>query len=124
VTFALPYVVDSPPIVRSESGNVISVAFAGNTQRSPAPAEIEDRERTVDAVPTKTSAPNRQESEPEPGVSRNSASPKEIAAIKGISKKVAENIVAARPFRSVDELLRVKGMGAKLLQKVRRFFRF
>jgi len=52
-------------------------------------------------------------------VSLNKATRKEIAAIRGISKKLAEDIVSARPFKSLDDLLKVKGMGPKLLQKVR-----
>ena len=52
-------------------------------------------------------------------VSLNLATRKEIAAINGISRKLAEDIVSARPFKSLDDLLKVKGMGPKLLQKVR-----
>jgi DNA uptake protein ComE-like DNA-binding protein len=52
-------------------------------------------------------------------VALNKASRKEIAAIKGISRKLAEEIVSARPFKSLDDLLKVKGMGPKLLNKVR-----
>lgn len=51
-------------------------------------------------------------------VSVNSASAAELAAVKGLSKAVAEAIVAARPYASLDELVRAKGMGAKLLEKV------
>jgi DNA uptake protein ComE-like DNA-binding protein len=123
LNFALPYVVETRPVVRSESDNVISIEFAGSKKRLAAPAESEDKARPVAAVPIEASAVSPMDPVPEPGVSLNSSSPKEIAAVKGISKKVAENIVAARPFDSVEELLRVKGMGAKLLQKVRRFFR-
>jgi competence ComEA-like helix-hairpin-helix protein len=52
-------------------------------------------------------------------VALNKASRKEIASIKGISRKLAEDIVSARPFKSLDDLLKVKGMGPKLLHKVR-----
>jgi competence ComEA-like helix-hairpin-helix protein len=68
-------------------------------------------------------APSLPEPPPDRAVSLNTASRKEIAAVKGISNKVAENIVAARPFASLDELLKVKGVGAKLLEKVRQFIR-
>jgi len=51
-------------------------------------------------------------------VSVNSASAAELAAVKGLSKAVAEAIVAARPYAKLDELVRAKGMGAKLLEKV------
>lgn len=51
-------------------------------------------------------------------VSVNKASVSELAAVKGLSKAVAEAIVAARPYAKLDELVRAKGMGAKLLEKV------
>ncbi len=49
----------------------------------------------------------------------NSAPEKELAAIKGLSKKVAKAIVEARPFTSLDELHKVKGLGKKTLEKLR-----
>jgi len=54
-------------------------------------------------------------------VSLNHASLKELAALKGISKKLADHIVSARPFKSLDDLLKVKGVSPKLLRKVRDF---
>lgn len=52
-------------------------------------------------------------------VSINTASSGELAAVKGLSKTVAAAIVAARPFASLDELLKVKGLGNKLLDKLK-----
>ena len=52
-------------------------------------------------------------------VSINTASEAELAAIKGLSKTVAAAIVAARPFKQVDDLLTVKGVGTKLLDKLK-----
>lgn len=52
-------------------------------------------------------------------VSINTASSAELAAVKGLSKAVAAAIVAARPFASLDELLKVKGLGNKLLDKLK-----
>ena len=51
-------------------------------------------------------------------VSVNTASAAELAAVKGVSKALAEAIVLARPFSSLNDLLRTKGMGAKLLEKL------
>ena len=53
----------------------------------------------------------------------NQASPEEIVALKGVSRHVAQGIVESRPFESVDDLIRVKGIGPKLLEKLRRIFR-
>lgn len=52
-------------------------------------------------------------------VNLNTASLKDITALKGVSKKVAEAIVADRPFKSMNALLKVKGVGEKLLEKLK-----
>ena len=52
-------------------------------------------------------------------VSVNKATKEDLAAIKGLPKKVAAGIISKRPFRSLDDLVKVKGMGARLLAKVR-----
>lgn len=56
------------------------------------------------------------------GVSVNRAGAAEIGAIKGISGKLARAIVAGRPYRALDDLVKVKGMGPKLLERLRQFF--
>lgn len=52
-------------------------------------------------------------------VSINSASAEELAAVKGLSRKVAKEIVKGRPYASIDALLEVKGIGPKLLGTLR-----
>ena len=52
-------------------------------------------------------------------VSVNTATSAELAAVKGLSAKQAEAIVSGRPYKSVDDVIKAKGMGAKLLEKVR-----
>jgi DNA uptake protein ComE-like DNA-binding protein len=52
-------------------------------------------------------------------VSINKASEAELIAVKGLSTGVARAIVAARPFATLDDVCRAKGMGAKLLTKLR-----
>ena len=50
----------------------------------------------------------------------NSASAKELSSLKGIGVKKAEAIVAYRKahcFKSVDEIVKVKGIGKKFLEK-------
>lgn len=53
------------------------------------------------------------------GVSINTATAAELAAVKGLSKAVAAAIVAARPFKRLDELVGVKGMGVKSFDKLK-----
>ena len=53
----------------------------------------------------------------------NSASVKELTSLKGIGTKKAEAIVMYRKancFKSVDEIVKVKGIGKKFLQKNRK----
>jgi hypothetical protein len=52
-------------------------------------------------------------------VSINTATVDALASVKGLSRTVARAIVAGRPYTSVDELVRVKGLGEKTLAKVR-----
>ena len=52
-------------------------------------------------------------------VSINRATAAELAAVKGLGRSVAAAIVAARPYASLEEVVRAKGMGPKLLEKLR-----
>lgn len=53
------------------------------------------------------------------GVSINGATVEQIAAVKGISPKLAKEIVRGRPYASLSALLDVRGIGPKLLEKLR-----
>lgn len=53
------------------------------------------------------------------GIAVNSASEAELLAIKGLSATVAKAIIAARPYASLNDLGKVKGVGPKLLTKLR-----
>jgi competence ComEA-like helix-hairpin-helix protein len=52
-------------------------------------------------------------------VSIQTASAEELAEVKGLSLKLATEIVKARPFASVDDLLRVRGIGEKTLERLK-----
>ena len=56
-------------------------------------------------------------------VAVNSASEAELKAIKGLSGNVAKAIIAGRPYASLEDLCRAKGMGAKMLAKLRDQFK-
>lgn len=53
------------------------------------------------------------------GVDINTASAEKLDAIVGIGPTLAQRIIEARPFSSLDDLLRVKGIGEKTLQKIK-----
>ncbi|WP_194266245.1 helix-hairpin-helix domain-containing protein [Dechloromonas sp. H13] len=52
-------------------------------------------------------------------VSVNTASEAELSAVKGLPPAVARAIVAARPYATLDEVCKAKGMGPKLLARLR-----
>jgi competence ComEA-like helix-hairpin-helix protein len=52
----------------------------------------------------------------------NTASREELLAINGIGPVLSERIIAGRPYKTVDQLLKVKGIGPKNLEKFRPYF--
>ena len=52
-------------------------------------------------------------------VSINKATEDELAALKGLPREVAHAIVAGRPYASIDDVCKAKGMGLKKLAKLR-----
>ena len=49
----------------------------------------------------------------------NRATVEELASLDGIGPKLGARIVAARPFRSVDDLAKVRGVGRRRLARLR-----
>ena len=109
---------------------------------TPEPEPVPAAEPAQESVPVPTAAsvqaiatpPTAVDSEPEqavpppavttapaslPRVSINRASAARISSLKGISDQVADSIVANRPYSSLDDLLRAKGIGMKRLEQLR-----
>lgn len=59
---------------------------------------------------------------PEP-VSLNAASLEDLEALPGIGPTLARRIVEGRPYRQVEDLLRVKGIGPATLERLRPYVR-
>ncbi|MSR64840.1 MAG: helix-hairpin-helix domain-containing protein [Verrucomicrobiae bacterium] len=49
----------------------------------------------------------------------NSATSRELQMVSGIGPTLATTIISNRPYSSVNDLLRVKGIGPKLFEQVR-----
>jgi endonuclease/exonuclease/phosphatase family metal-dependent hydrolase len=52
----------------------------------------------------------------------NTAGKEELMSINGIGPVLSARIIAGRPYKTVDELLKVKGIGPKNLKKFRPYF--
>lgn len=52
----------------------------------------------------------------------NTATASELVALPGIGPAIAARIIAARPFKSADDLRNVKGIGAKKYEQIRPHF--
>ncbi len=124
INFNLPYLVENKPVFsRIETDNVINAEFAKNkrasvTQSNGNFAPVKDEPSQMN-----TSATSENESEKDTSISINSASFEDILAIKGISKKLDENILECRPYGTLEQQLKVKGIGEKLLEKVKQFMK-
>ncbi|HZD39301.1 MAG TPA: helix-hairpin-helix domain-containing protein [Terriglobales bacterium] len=71
-------------------------------------------------VETKRSHPKEK---PPPGkIDINTATEKELRTVPGIGHVMAARIMAARPFRSADDLKRVSGIGDKKYLQIRPYF--
>lgn len=52
----------------------------------------------------------------------NTASKEDLESIPGIGPVLASRIIAGRPYKNMDDLLKVKGIGKKKLKKLRTYF--
>ena len=64
----------------------------------------------------------RKERTPLGKIDINTATEKELTTVPGIGHVMAGRIIAARPFRSADDLKRVSGIGDKKYAKIRPYF--
>ena len=49
----------------------------------------------------------------------NSATQKELETLSGIGPKLAQAIIAGRPYKKIEDILAVKGIGEKKLAKIK-----
>ena len=56
---------------------------------------------------------------PDKPVDINNATEKELITLPGVGAKTAKEIVAGRPFKTVDDLKNVKGIGDKTFDKLK-----
>ena len=146
INFSLPYLVETKtPVSRSEDGKVIDVDFTGRKapETDTAEAKVEaktetkteakaevNKEETVAktaepakaAQPAKAAATKTAEVKADAqSVSINEATLQELEQVKGLNKKLAGVIYNSRPYKKLEDLLNLKGMGPKLLKKIQKY---
>lgn len=103
------------PVVEAPSEAGSKVGKTATSSRKPATTAAR-------ATPSASKKPAADAAAPAAGSSRVSVqtgSIDDLAAVPGLNKKVAAAIVRARPFASLDDLRRVRGIGDKMLQQLR-----
>jgi endonuclease YncB( thermonuclease family) len=98
-----------PPRARSPAA---SPSFSSTPSRAP-------------TAPGGTPKPNRshpKEKTPLGRIDINTATEKELMTVPGIGRVTATRVIAARPFRSADDLKRVNGIGDKKYAQIRPYF--
>jgi len=122
--FALPFVIEAAALVSPEP---VVEAVELKPKQEPTPkAEPLNESKSILAPATKkaaglvkTPAKATKASKPASGVSINHATAEELAAVKGITKTAVTTIIAGRPYATIDQLAKVKGVGTKTLVKIR-----
>jgi competence protein ComEA len=72
--------------------------------------------------PIETNRSHAKERTPPGKIDINTATEKELTTVPGIGHVMAARIIAARPFRSADDLKRVSGIGEKKYAQIRPYF--
>jgi endonuclease YncB( thermonuclease family) len=118
--------------VRTQNATPFSIFVVGNNSQVRMSPRTNTFSRISGPLPTRFSTPtiDRVEAQKshskekiEPGeLAINTATEKELKMIPGIGPVIAARIIAARPFRSADDLKKVNGIGDKKYAKIRPYF--
>ena len=85
-------------------------------------AELRAKQRSEDQELKELQNQAKKAPSPQSVLDLNTASKKELQSIKGIGPVLAERIIASRPYRTVDDLLKVKGISQKKFETIRPYF--
>lgn len=120
--FDVPYVVAwqptvvEPTVTPTTKEKVVSIEEAPTTPVSK-PVKSKKPTEQDKAPKAKKTAPEKEDSGL---ISINQSSLEELASVKGMPKKVAKEIVEKRPHTSWEALLKIKGMGPRMLKKLKK----
>ncbi|WCN11222.1 ComEA family DNA-binding protein [Marinomonas mediterranea] len=119
----LPLKKEVPKPLPSEKTSDIGPASSNTTNTDIPPCETISTETSDSVKPEKGLKANKKKEKrtDSPEVTLiNHCSTDDILEVKGLSKKVAKEIVQNRPFKKWKELLDVKGVGPKLLERIKK----
>ncbi|GBE34031.1 comE operon protein 1 [bacterium BMS3Bbin06] len=85
-------------------------------------AELRAKERSEEGELQEIQNQVKKANSPKGLLDLNTATEKELQSIKGIGPVFAARIIAGRPYKAVGDLLKVKGIGRKKLEKIRAYF--
>ncbi len=139
MTFACDYVVE-PELDVLNGKNVIEVAFGGSEEvkeaasktTEPAKAAVKQAPVAKKSAAKKASVAQKTAAKKAPAakaevsetssttnsVNVNSATLAQLQSLTGVSRKLAEALVEGRPYYKAKDLLEVKGLGKKTLEKI------
>ncbi|GBE02816.1 comE operon protein 1 [bacterium BMS3Abin08] len=85
-------------------------------------AELRAKERSEEGELQEIQNQVKKANSPKGLLDLNTATEKELQSVKGIGPVFAARIIAGRPYKAVGDLLKVKGIGRKKLEKIRAYF--
>ena len=110
------------PLLRTDLDGTIEIASDGerwqvvSPRHAPRGPPVTGKEARSSARQSKA---NRGRESPGRVVNVNTATQAELESLPGVGPVIARRIIEGRPYRSVDELNRVKGIGKKRLEEIR-----
>lgn len=117
--FAARYVVAEPtPVAATEAPQPKAAAKAtteepaAGTALAAANAEVAPKPAATPATPASAAAQDARVSIMRAGV-------EELTVVKGLNRKLAAEIIKHRPYKSLDDLLKIRGIGPKMLASLR-----
>ncbi|SBT17338.1 Helix-hairpin-helix motif protein [Marinomonas gallaica] len=118
------YIPEAVPCSAEESPSAPTAALKEEIPLTDAPVDqINTKSESKPAIPKASKNPKtsteKKATEKKAKASINKSSQEELLNVKGIPKKVVNEMIEQRPFSSWEAVLLIKGMGPKLLKKLR-----
>jgi beta-lactamase superfamily II metal-dependent hydrolase len=104
------------PLLRTDQNGTVAIETDGRTSR------VVGHDLAAKGPPEKGHARLRHDSEVKPVgrlININTATEAELESLPRVGPVIARRIIEGRPYRSVDDLERVKGIGRKRLEQIR-----